>query len=118
VIEWFALGVNALRDDPLFRRLLISDRETVLPYVSVDAAPSHAATTEIILKTQPRLRALLGDDAEPLTEVFVRLGASLVASPGGFAATSDINQTRSLARQFIEPVLQSHGNRANPGGRS
>jgi AcrR family transcriptional regulator len=108
MIEWFALGVHALRDDPLFRRLVISDRETVLPYLSVDAAPIHAAMTSIVLKAQPQLRALLGSDAERLTELFVRLGASLVVGPGGFAATPNIDETRYLARQFIEPVLRSY----------
>jgi hypothetical protein len=34
-----------------------------------------------------------------------------------FGLHGDINQTHSLARQFIELVLQSHGNRANRGGR-
>jgi hypothetical protein len=53
------------------------------------------------------LRAVLGDDAERVTELFVRLGASLVVSPGGFADTGDIDQTRSLARQLIEPVLHA-----------
>jgi AcrR family transcriptional regulator len=108
VIEWFALGVHALRDDPLFRRLVASDRETVLPYLSVDAAPIHAATTSIVLKAQPQLRSLLESDAERLTELFVRLGASLVVSPGGFAATSKVDETCYLARQFIEPVLRSY----------
>jgi AcrR family transcriptional regulator len=108
MIEWFALGVHALRDDPLFRRLVISDRETVLPYLSVDAAPIHAAMTSIVLKAQPQLRALLGSDAERLTELFVRLGASLVVGPGGFAASPNIDETRYLARQFIEPVLRSY----------
>jgi AcrR family transcriptional regulator len=107
VIEWFALGVHALRDDPLFRRLLMSDRDTVLPYLSVDAAPIHAATTTIVLDDQPGLRAMLGDHAERVTELFVRLGGSLVVSPGGFTDTGDINQTRSLARQLIEPVLHA-----------
>jgi AcrR family transcriptional regulator len=110
LIEWFAQGVHALRDDPLFRRLVVSDRETVLPYLSVDAAPVHAATTSIVLKAQPQLHAVLGNDAEQLTELFVRLGASLVVCPGGFAATTDIGQTRELARQFIEPVLRSYEN--------
>jgi AcrR family transcriptional regulator len=108
VIEWFALGVHTLRDDPLFRRLVVSDRETVLPYLSVDAAPLHAATTSIVLKAQPQLRSLLESDAERLTELFVRLGASLVVTPGGFVATSKIDETRYLARQFIEPVLRSY----------
>jgi len=107
VIEWFALGVHALRDDPLFRRLLMSDRDTVLPYLSVGAAPIHAATTMIVLDGQPRLRAVLGDHAERVTELFVRIGASLVVSPGGFTDAGDINQTRSLARQLIEPVLHA-----------
>jgi hypothetical protein len=107
MIEWFALGVHALRDDPLFRRLVISDRETVLPYLSVDAAPIHAAMTSIVLKAQPQLRALLGSDAERLTELFVRLGLA-GGRPGGFAATPNIDETRYLARQFIEPVLRSY----------
>jgi AcrR family transcriptional regulator len=108
MIEWFALGVHAVRDDPLFRRLVVSDRETVLPYMSVDAAPIHAATTLIVLEAQPQLRSLLGNDAERVTEVFVRLGASLVVSPGGFAATPGVDQTREFAGRFIEPVLRSY----------
>jgi AcrR family transcriptional regulator len=105
VIEWFVLAVHALRDDPLFRRLLMSDRDSVLPYLSVDAGPIHAATTMIVLDGHPRLRVILGDNAERITELFVRLGASLVVSPGGFADIQEISQTRLLARQLIQPVL-------------
>jgi hypothetical protein len=61
----------------------------------------------IVLDGQPRLRAMLGAHAERKTELFVRLGASLIVSPGGFAYTADIDQTRLLARQLIEPVLHA-----------
>jgi hypothetical protein len=48
---------------------------------------------------------MLGAHVEGVTELFVRLGASLIVSPRGFADTADIDQTRLLARQLIEPVL-------------
>jgi len=59
----------------------------------------------IVLDGHPWLRAMLGAHAEGITELFVRLGASLIVSPGGFVA--DIDQTRLLARQLIEPVLHA-----------
>jgi hypothetical protein len=61
----------------------------------------------IVLDSRPWLRAMLGAHAERITELFVRLGAPLIVSPGGFADTADINQTRLLARQLIESVLQA-----------
>jgi hypothetical protein len=50
---------------------------------------------------------MLGAHAERITELFVRLGASLIVSPGGFAHTADTDQTRLLAGQLIEPVLHA-----------
>ena len=61
----------------------------------------------IVLDGHPWLRAMLGAHAERITELFVRLGASLIVSPGGFAATPNIDETRLLARQLIEPVLHA-----------
>jgi hypothetical protein len=61
----------------------------------------------IVLDGHPWLRAMLGARAERITELFLRLGASLIVSPGGFADTADIDQTRLLARQLIEPVLHA-----------
>jgi hypothetical protein len=58
----------------------------------------------IVLDGHPWLRAILGAHAERITELFVGLGASLIVSPGGFADTSDFDQTRLLARQLIETV--------------
>jgi hypothetical protein len=59
----------------------------------------------IVLDAHPWSRAMLGAHAERTTELFVRLGASLIVNPGGFADTADIDQTRLLARQLIESVL-------------
>jgi hypothetical protein len=59
----------------------------------------------IVLDGHPWLRAILGARAERITELFVRLGASLIVSPGRFADTADVDQTRLLATQLIEPVL-------------
>jgi hypothetical protein len=61
----------------------------------------------IVLDGHQWLRAMLGARAERITELFLRLGASLIVSPGGFADTADIEQTRLLARQLIEPVLHA-----------
>jgi hypothetical protein len=56
----------------------------------------------IVLDGHPSLRAIVGAHAERITGLFVRLGASLIVSPGGFADTSDFDQTHLLARQLIE----------------
>jgi hypothetical protein len=61
----------------------------------------------IVLDGHLWLRAILGAPAERITELFVRLGASLIVSPGGFADTADVDQTRLFARQLIEPVLHA-----------
>ncbi|HEY1440265.1 MAG TPA: hypothetical protein VGF65_05400 [Mycobacterium sp.] len=61
----------------------------------------------IVLDGHPWLRAMLGAHAERITEQFVRLGTSLIVSPDGFSDTADIDQTRLLARQLIEPVLNA-----------
>jgi hypothetical protein len=61
----------------------------------------------IVLNGHPWLRAMLGAHAERITELFVPLGASLIVSPDGFADTPNIDQTRLLARQLIEPVLHA-----------
>jgi hypothetical protein len=61
----------------------------------------------IVLDAHPWLRAMLGAHAERITELSVRIGASLIVIPGGFADTADIDQTRLFARQLIAPVLHA-----------
>jgi TetR/AcrR family transcriptional regulator, repressor for uid operon len=101
--EGFAFGIPAAREHPLFSRLLETEPDAFLPYVTVDGGPLVAAATEFVATKV--IGAGPGDeDARTAAEVLVRLAQSLVLLPQS-SLPADEYGARELARRLIAALL-------------
>lgn len=101
--EGFAFGIPAAREHPLFGRLLETEAEAFLPYVTVDGGPLVAAATDFV--TANVIGADPGDDeARRTAELLVRVAQSLVLTPLS-SLPSDEQGARDLARRLIAALL-------------
>jgi AcrR family transcriptional regulator len=99
LVEAFVVGVETVRSHPLLRRLLETEPEDLLPYLTLDFAPILAiARSFVATEVAP------GRDAGLLGEVLARLAQSLVLTPGG-GALGDERGLREFARRYVAPLV-------------
>jgi AcrR family transcriptional regulator len=98
LVEAFVVGVELVRSHPLLRRLLETEPEDLLPYLTLDFEPILAlARTFVAHEVAP------GRNADLLGEVLARLAQSLILTPGG--APLDCERgLRDFARRYIAPL--------------
>jgi AcrR family transcriptional regulator len=99
LVEAFVVGVETVRSHPLLRRLLETEPEDLLPYLTLDFAPILAIARHFVAS-----EVVPGRDAEQLGEVLARLAQSLVLTPGG-GAPRDERGLREFARGYIAPLV-------------
>jgi TetR/AcrR family transcriptional regulator, repressor for uid operon len=99
LVEAFVVGAEVVRSHPLLQRLLETEPEDLLPYLTLDFAPIlEVARTFVTTEVAP------GRDAGLLGEVLARLAQSLVLTPGGIAA-GDEQALREFARHYVAPFV-------------
>jgi AcrR family transcriptional regulator len=102
--EGFVFGIRGARKHPLFKRLLETEPEAFLPYVTRDGGPLVAAATDFvaanILGADPS-----ADDARAAAELLVRLAQSLVLTPQSGLPLDDERDARDFAGQLVGAVL-------------
>lgn len=107
-IEAFVVGLRALREHPLLQRLLQTEPEDLLPYLTVNAGASLALGRRFIAE-QIRSRAPQDEaqavDPELIAELLTRLSQSLVLTPGGIPV-EDEARLRSFAQACLTPILR------------
>jgi AcrR family transcriptional regulator len=116
--------LRVVREHPLLTRLLETEPETVLPYLTVDAGPVLAFGRAHIVT---QIETAIADGANPvmdtdaLAELLARLVHSTVLSPAGGLPLTDDRDAREFARRCIAPLLglaPSGGSAAAGGVRS
>jgi AcrR family transcriptional regulator len=109
VIEAFVVGLRALREHPLLQRLLQTEPEDLLPYLTVDAAASLAIGRRFVAE---QIRALVPSghapavDPELIAELLTRLSQSLVLTPTGGIPLEDETRLRGFAQACLTPILR------------
>ena len=99
LVEAFVVGIGIVRSDPLLQRLLETEPEDLLPYLTLDFAPILAvARTFVASEVAP------GCDADLVGEVLARLAQSLVLTPGKGPLDSE-RGLREFARRYVAPLL-------------
>lgn len=108
-VEGFVTGVQAIREHQLLRRLLDSEPETVLPYLTIHAAPLIAAAGAYVagkLRANPRLRKTMSAaELDTISELLVRIALSYLLSPASAVDIDDADQARAFARRYLIPML-------------
>ncbi len=104
LVEGFAETLEQVRTDPLLRRMLETEPETVLPAATVAGGPSIALVRGFLAEQLRTLDLPAGVDVEVAAEIAVRLVHSLMLTPDGLLAR-DRDGARDLARNYLAPAM-------------
>jgi AcrR family transcriptional regulator len=108
LVEGFVGGVTGVRAHPLLSRLLATEPNDVLPYITLDGAPIIAIATAYLaehIREGVAAGELTVVDPDEAAEVMVRIAHSLVLTPAGGLPCADDDATRATARRLINALL-------------
>jgi AcrR family transcriptional regulator len=104
LVEGFVGGVTGVREHPLLSRLLATEPNDVLPYITLDGGPIIAIATAY-LAGHMREGVTAGElsiaDVDETAEVMVRVAHSLVLTPSG----ADGERVRFIAHRLLDALL-------------
>ncbi|HEV2779337.1 MAG TPA: TetR/AcrR family transcriptional regulator [Actinophytocola sp.] len=112
LVEGFVAGVSGIREHPLLSRLLATEPNDVLPYLTVDGGPIVAAA-RAYLAEHIRDGIAAGEvtvaDPDQTAEIMARIAHSMVLTPAGVLPVADDEPTRAMARTQIDALLHHNG---------
>jgi AcrR family transcriptional regulator len=104
LVEGFVGGVTGVREHPLLSRLLATEPNDVLPYVTLEGGPIIAVATAYLaghIREGVAAGELTVADPDETAEVMVRIAHSLVLTPAGM----DGERIRATAKRLIDALL-------------
>lgn len=109
LLDAFVLGIRLIDDNPLLTRLLQTEPDDILPFLTKDFEGilvfSRTYIAERIVKGQKR-----GDirkvDAKLTAELMIRLIQSLMLTPNGVIKAGSETSVRKVCDQFLRPLLE------------
>lgn len=108
LLEAFVLAVTRAQSHPLLTRLLSSEPDTILPYLTTEL-PEVTTFSRLYLAGQisklQKSGLLSAKPAEQMAELLLRLVQSLVLSPAGVIDPTDEHSVRGFANLFLRPLL-------------
>jgi AcrR family transcriptional regulator len=102
LLEGFVAGVGGVRAHPLLDRLLATEPNDVLPYLTLDAGPILAIARAYLVEhinEGVRTGEFTDPDPDAVAEIMVRVAQSLVLTP------VDEEPTRAIAQRLINALL-------------
>lgn len=107
LVDGFVFTLNAIRGHVLLQRLLESEPEILLPYLTVQGAPFIAAARAELVT---RLAGDLDDNRTPeerviVADVVVRLLLSYLLTPQTPVDLDDPDVARAFALRYLRPIL-------------
>jgi AcrR family transcriptional regulator len=108
LVEGFVFAQNSIREHRLLNRLMATEPETVLPFLTTDGSSMVSAASaflahqlSVTLPGDPRTHAELLEVAE----VTVRIILSLLLTPSQYIPLADDDSARDFARRYLVPPL-------------
>ncbi|MFQ6392052.1 TetR/AcrR family transcriptional regulator [Nocardia sp. KC 131] len=104
IVELFVAFLNGLRGNKLLDRLLETEPEIVLPYLTVKGAPVIELGRDYLAEFITRLQGegkLPDYDPEPLAEMVARTAVSLALTPQTVIPLGDDVAARKFARDHV-----------------
>lgn len=122
LVEGFVFALTYLRDHRLLNRMLRTEPEFILPYLTVRAAPILAAGREFIAgfarrEAQEGGLPLSESEIEGLSEMLARAVLSFVVTPDSVLGLRTGPEIRRFAEHYLAPTLQAISARPKPAGR-
>lgn len=110
LIEGFVLGVRYAREDPLVPRLLASDPEALLPYLTVNGGLVVAVARDFLVQQGEQeygeLPSVEGREPAGVAEVFIRLAISFTLTPESCIPLGTDNEVRAFARNYLAALMR------------
>ncbi|MDR7172150.1 AcrR family transcriptional regulator [Nocardia kruczakiae] len=106
IVELFVAFLDGLRGNKLLDRLLTTEPEVVLPYLTVQGAPVIELGRDYVAEFITRLQAegkLPQYDPMPLAELVARNALSLALTPQTLIPVDDEAACRQFARDHVVP---------------
>jgi AcrR family transcriptional regulator len=104
IVEAFVVGVGLVRSHPLLERLLQTEPEDLLPYLTLHFDPILELARQFVAEqgfgAGPKPR-----DPELIGELLARLAQSLVLTRGGGIPVDDERRLREFAQAYLAPML-------------
>lgn len=100
LVEAFVIGVKIVSSHPLLQRLLETEPEDLLPYLTLEFGPVMALARTFIASEVATLR-----DPDLVGEILARLAQSLLLTPGGSIPIDDEARLRGFAHAYLAPLL-------------
>lgn len=118
LVEGFVVGMRYTRRDPLLSRLLSTDPEALLPYLTVNGGLVVAAARDFLVSQAEGLpggdKPVDGRDPAGVAELFVRLAISFALTPDSCIPLDDDESVRAFAISYLAVLM---GPARHPGKR-
>ena len=106
LVEGFVVGVRYARADRLLNRLLASDPEALLPYLTTNGELVVAAARDFLV-SRGGAAAPAGDRTPAgVAELFVRLAISFTLMPESAIPLGTDEEVRAFARAYLAPLMR------------
>jgi AcrR family transcriptional regulator len=106
LVEGFTLSLTSLRADPLVTRIVVTDADTVLPFLTTQGGPVLAAVTEFFAEHY-RAAYPEASDTDVAAELAARLGLSLLLTPTSRASLDSDDEIRGFARRYLLALVRA-----------
>lgn len=107
LVEGFVVGVRYARADRLLNRLLASDAEALLPYLTTNGALVVAAARDFLVRQGGSAAPGHDRTAAGVAELFVRLAISFTLMPESAIPLGTDAQVRAFARAYLAPLMST-----------
>lgn len=107
LVEGFVVGLRSARKQPLLNRMLATEPDASLPFLTVQGGPVLAVMRDFMVRqylASPEASAL-GVDPTAVAEILVRLFISLVLTPDTTLALGTEDEIRDTARRYLVPLV-------------
>jgi AcrR family transcriptional regulator len=109
LVEGFVVGVRYAREDRLMNRLLASDPEALLPYLTVNGALVVAVARDFLVQqgeSHGTLPTVAGRTPAGVAELFVRLAISFTLTPQSSIPLGTDAEVRAFAANYLAPLMR------------
>jgi AcrR family transcriptional regulator len=108
LVEGFVIGVRHAREHPLTNRLMASDPEALLPYLTVNGGLVVAVARDFLVRQGERDAPAPAGGRTPagVAELFVRLAISFTLTPQSAIPLDTDAAARAFARSYLAPLMR------------
>lgn len=105
-VESFVVGMRLMRTSPLLKRLLVTEPETIIPFLTTDAGPIMGLVRAPLAA---RFREAQAEgtarkfDPDEVAELILRISVSFLLTPDGVFRLDNDRRARAFAKQYLMP---------------